>query len=459
MVIRWIFTASNLIMSIKEKKAAFLTLGCRVNQYETQCVREELLRSGFREVPFSEEADLYFINTCAVTGESVRKGKQMIRRALRNKERNPSALVCVCGCFPQGEGENELLSRADIVTGNTGKSRLSALILSESEKEISKRERIDLREDIAKPRPYENMSLCRSHNARAFVKIQDGCNSFCSYCFVPFVRGRVRSRSLAEVVKEVKTLSQNGYREVVLTGIETGSWGEDLKGEESLLDLVREVSGISGIERIRFGSLKPSVFTEEFCSSLSKIPKVLPHFHLSLQSGSSAVLKAMRRKYGREEEERAVDTIYRYFPDAGLSADLICGFPGEREEDFNDSLTLVQRAGLLHTHIFPFSPRKGTLAEKMEPKVSEEIKKERCAKLLSTAKEESLRFVKEREGKVYHVLCERIRDGFMLGYTENFIYTKTPVDENVCVGEIYPVKLGKDNSFSVETLTVSGEMA
>ncbi len=446
-------------MCINEKTAAFLTLGCRVNQYETQCIREELEKNGFREVPFDKEADVYVVNTCAVTAESVRKGRQMIRRALRMKEKNPSALLCVCGCFSQGTQEDELLASADIITGNTGKNRLASFIIVESGKSPENRERVDLREDISRVRSYEEMSLCRSHNARAFVKIEDGCNSFCSYCYVPLVRGRVRSRNLQDVKREVETLSANGYREIVLTGIETGSWGEDLEGDKTLLDLVKEVSLVKGVERIRFGSLKPSIFTEEFCKSLSEIPCVLPHFHLSLQSGSDNTLSAMGRRYTRREEEKAVSSIYRYFPDAGLSADLICGFPGETKADFEDTVSLVKSAGFLHTHIFPYSVRKGTRAEKMEPKVSEEEKKERCAKLLKIAKEESLRFAEKRTGKVYQVLCERIRDGFMLGYTENFIYTKTPVTGNVKVGDIYPVRLTDKTEFSVETLIVSGEMA
>ncbi len=441
------------------KKAAFITLGCRVNQYETQCVREELLKNGFVEASADENCDLYFINTCAVTGESVRKDRQMIRRVLRKKEENPDSVVCVCGCFPQGEeGETSLFSSVDVIAGNTKKSSLAKILLSLCDTPVSKRDKIDLREDISKVRTYEKMSLCRSHNARAFVKIQDGCNSFCSYCYVPLVRGRVRSRGIGDVFSEVKALSENGYREIVLTGIETGAWGEDFSEKMSLCDLVEKISEIDGVERIRFGSLKPSVFTEDFCLRLSKIKKVLPHFHLSLQSGSSRVLSLMGRRYDREEEERAIERIYHYFPDAGLSADLICGFPGETEEDFEETVSLVKWAKLLHTHIFPFSPRKGTRAEKMEPKVDEDVKKNRCAKLLEVAKEESISFAEKRNGKTYRILCERVRDGAMLGYTENFIYTKAQVFGEVRVGEIYEVTLSSEKAFSVETMTVFAQL-
>lgn len=438
------------------KKAAFLTLGCRVNQYETQVIAEALEPFGFAKAPFEETCDLYVINTCAVTGESERKGRQVLRRALRQKEKNPAAVVCVCGCFSQGV-EDPIFSEVDVVTGNTGKGSLAPLLAKLCDTPVNAREKMDLRKEISKVKEYEAMSLCRSHNARAFVKIQDGCNSFCTYCFVPYVRGRVRSRPADEIEKEVRRLAENGYREVVLTGIETGAYGQEKEGEGSLVSLVERLHSVEGIERIRFGSLKPSIFTEEFLSRLSALPKVMPYFHLSLQSGSDAVLSAMGRKYGRREEEEAIEAIYRYFPDAGLSADLIVGFPGEREEDFSESVSLVENSRLLHSHIFPFSPRKGTRAATFEDSVSPEEKKRRAAFLLEKAKASSEAFAKEREGKNYRVLCERIRDGFAFGYTENFIYTKTPVDPEIRVGEIFSVKLGSERSFSVETLTVSCE--
>ncbi len=441
------------------KKAAFLTLGCRVNQYETQCVREGLIALGFEEVSSEEDADLYFINTCAVTGESVRKGKQMLRRILRKKERNPHAVVCLCGCFPQGEKETLALPRGiDVLAGNTRKGQLAQILSDYCNTPAPARVPMDLREDISRPRAYDEMQLSRSHNARAFVKIQDGCNSFCTYCYVPLVRGRVRSRRAEDIFSEVARLQENGYGEVVLTGIETGAWGTDFSQPADLCDLVEELALRSGMERIRFGSLKPSLFTDDFCKRLSAIPAVMPHFHLSLQSGSSRILSLMGRKYDRAAEEEAVANIYRYFPDAGLSADLICGFPGETDEDFADSVSLVQKANLLHTHIFPFSPREGTKAALMKPQVPAEVKKERCARLLEIAKDGSAKFAHERVGKKYRVFCERVRDGAMLGYTENFIYTKTPVTDAVATGRCYDVILTDERTFSVETMIVSGKL-
>ena len=441
------------------KKAAFLTLGCRVNQYETQCIREGLLSLGFEEATVDDPCDLYVLNTCAVTGESVRKGKQLLRRVLRKKKENPETVVCLCGCFPQGEKEAlELFREVDVLAGNTRKGELASILAACCNTPAAQRIKLDLREDISRPRPYEPMRLCRSHNARAFVKIQDGCNSFCTYCYVPLVRGRVRSREAEDIFSEVERLQKNGYEEVVLTGIETGAWGTDFQSPASLCDLVEELSERCGIRRIRFGSLKPMLFDDAFCKRLSSIPSVLPHFHLSLQSGSSRILSLMGRKYDRTAEEEAIANIYRYFPDAGLSADVICGFPGETEEDFADSVSLVQQANLLHTHIFPFSPREGTRAALMEQTVSPEEKKKRCADLLKIAKESGTRFSEDRVGKRYRVLCERIRDGFMLGYTENFIYTRTPVPKDVQVGNCYDVTLTDERTFSVETMIVSGEL-
>ncbi len=440
------------------KKAAFLTLGCRVNQYETECVREGILSQGFTEGSVEEECDLYFLNTCAVTGESVRKGKQLLRRVLRKKEQNPEAVVCLCGCFPQGERENlDLFRNVDVLAGNTRKSELANLLVTYCNTPLSQRIPMDLREDISRPRAYEPMQLCRSHNARAFVKIQDGCNSFCTYCYVPLVRGRVRSRQAEDIFSEVERLRDNGYGEVVLTGIETGAWGTDFSTPADLCDLVETLAERTGVERIRFGSLKPSLFTDSFCRRLSAIPSVLPHFHLSLQSGSSHILSLMGRKYDRAVEEEAIGNIYRYFPDAGLSADLICGFPGERDEDFADTVSLVQKANLLHTHIFPFSPREGTKAAAMK-EVSAEVKKKRCAELLEVAKASGASFAEKRVGRRYRVFCERVRDGAMLGYTENFIYTKTPVKGDVTVGQCYDVILSEERTFSVETMIVSGKL-
>ncbi|MBP5288474.1 MAG: tRNA (N(6)-L-threonylcarbamoyladenosine(37)-C(2))-methylthiotransferase MtaB [Clostridia bacterium] len=440
-------------MSIKPGTCAFLTLGCRVNQYETQAIREKLLAAGFRERPFEEENDVYVINTCAVTGESARKSRQMIRRALRHKETNPAAIVCAAGCYTQGEGESpdDLLKRADLLFGNTEKAKIADAILRLWARRNEAHDHI---KDVGKEKKYEELTVSRSVNARAFLKIEDGCNSFCSYCYVPLVRGRVRSRPEEDVLAEAKRLCDSGYREIVLTGIETGAYGEDLGQPDALARLALKLALIPGIERIRFSSLKPTVFTESFCGALAGEKKIMPHFHLSLQSGSDAVLAAMRRRYGRREEEEAIDRVRRYFPDCGLSADLIVGFPGEKETDFLETDSLIHRAALLHTHIFPYSPRKGTLAASMPDQVVPAVKKERAARLLESAKRASRAFAEERTGRFYTVLCEKIVKGEAFGYTENFLYTRTPAGKTVRVGELFPVILGEKRSFSVETMTV-----
>jgi len=436
------------------KTVSFITLGCRVNQYETQSIREELFRMGYTEGEKWETSDLILINTCAVTGESVRKSKQMLRRALRQKEKNPATVLCICGCYSQGAEEETLFRNVDVIAGNTGKSKLARILNDCYETDPAERKQLDLREDISRIKKFEEMSLCRSHNVRSFVKIQDGCNSFCSYCYVPLVRGRVRSRDPENVRAEVIRLAENGYREVVLTGIETGAYGQGEEGKGDLCQLVEMLHGIDGIERLRFGSLKPTVFTEDFCRRLSVLPKVMPHFHLSLQSGSDRILSAMRRRYGRRDEEISVENIYRYFPDAGLSADLICGFPGESEGDFLETVSLVSFANLLHTHIFPFSPRQGTAAFQMKDDVSPEEKKRRCAELLEQSKISSSLYHEKRVGKTYRVLCEKIENGYAFGYTENFIHTKTKINTKPEIGGIFPIVLTNKREFSVETMTV-----
>ncbi len=440
-------------MSIEKKTCAFMTLGCRVNQYETQAIREKLLSAGFTEVPFDSPSDVYVVNTCAVTGESARKSRQMIRRALRHKEDDPGVIVCAAGCYTQGERDkpDELLSGLDLLFGNTEKSRIADAILSLLADRYAQRNHL---REIGGERVYEKIDVSGSVNARAFLKIEDGCNSFCSYCFVPLVRGRVRSRPAEDVMAEARRLCENGYREIVLTGIETGAYGEDLGYPEALAQLALDLAKTPGVARVRFSSLKPTVFTEAFCAALSQEKRIMPHFHLSLQSGSDAVLSAMRRRYGREEEEAAVARIRRYFPDAGLSADLIVGFPGETDADFNDSVSLVRSAGLLHTHIFPYSQRKGTTASLLPGQIKPEVKKERAAFLLNEAKLSSLRFASERVGKSYTVLCEKVEKGEAFGYTENFIYTRTPVERDVPTGELFPVELTASCDFSVETLIV-----
>lgn len=452
-------------MCIESKTFSLATLGCRLNQYETECIREALLHEGLREASEGEASDLYVINTCAVTAESERKSRQLLRRALRHKEEDPNVLICVCGCASQSEWNrapsDSVFSAADVICGNTQKSALATLLRRLVNTPAQERKPQDLREDISRVRDYEALRLADSRNARAFVKIEDGCDSFCAYCLVPFVRGRVRSRPTYEILSEVRRLAAAGFHEVVLTGIETGAYGKDLAGGEDLPSLAKKISAVQGIERIRFGSLKPTLFTRDFCTRLCAVPKVMPHFHLSLQSGSDRVLSAMGRGYGRKEEESAIDEIVRAFDDVALSADFICGFPGENDEDFAQTVSLLEYAHLLHAHIFPFSPRRGTRAEKLGDTVPPEVKNARCRTLLDVARTSSEMFAKARTGREYRVLCERVRDSFAFGYTENFIYTKTkvPAGTTLPVGTVFSAVLDEETSFSVETMTCLAHFA
>ena len=439
-------------------KLSAITLGCRVNQYETQAICEKLYSLGFERAANEEDADLYLINTCAVTAESVRKDRQTIRRILRIKQSRENAVICVCGCFPQGEEWNFESNGIDLIAGNSRKSEVAEILFDLCHQNPSDRRQIDLREDISLVRKFESLSVSGSRNARAFIKIEDGCNSFCSYCYVPLVRGRVRSRPLTEIVCEAQRLAANGYAEIVLVGIETGAYGNDFDDHTDLISLVTRLHDISNVKRIRFGSLKPTVFTDDFCSRLSELPKVMPHFHLSFQSGSDKVLSRMGRRYGRDEENRAIDCIRRYYPDVGLSADFICGFPGEKEEDFLQTESLVRYARLLHTHIFPYSPRKGTRAASFSDPVDEVVKRDRCARLSVAARECAIQFHKERIGRTARVLCEKIQNGVVSGYTEEFMYVNVP-DDNFRVGEIISLELTSKFHFTADMLISSAKKA
>ena len=333
------------------KKVGILTLGCRVNQYESDAIAELFVKRGVEITSFDERCDLRIINTCTVTAESDSKCRKLIRRAVRLRDED-GGRVAVIGCFPQGAREeyDELLM-ADFLSGNRNKLE----IVSHFD-EILSGKRLDLRRDLDGAE-YENMSIDSCKYVKAYLKIEDGCNNFCSYCYVPFVRGRVRSRAKSDVVAEVKRLVKSGYSEIILTGIETSSYGEDFDEDEPLVALVEEIAEIAPTLRLRFGSLHPTFFNEDRLKRLRASGIVMPHFHLSVQSASGSVLKKMGRGYGEDELYSAVEGIRKYFPDANLSCDMICGFPEESDEDFEKSLDFIRRAEILHTHIFPCSKR------------------------------------------------------------------------------------------------------
>ena len=417
------------------KKVALHNLGCKVNAYETEAMQEMLEKEGYEIVPFKEGADIYIINTCTVTNIADRKSRQMLHRA---RKMNPDAIVVAAGCYVQAQENehHELDSCIDIVIGNNKKQDLIQ-ILNEYESKCKTEEVID----INHTNEYENLNLSRTgEHTRAYIKVQDGCNQFCSYCIIPFARGRVRSRSLEDVVQEVTTLSENGYKEVVLTGIHLSSYGVDFEEQEAgkktdLLTLILAVHEIPGIERIRLGSLEPRIVTEEFAKTIAGLPKMCPHFHLSLQSGCDATLKRMNRRYTTDEYFEKCELLRKYFDHPALTTDVIVGFTGETEEEFEESKAFVDKVNFYETHIFKYSKREGTRAAVMENQVPEQIKAERSAQLIELGAKKQEAYEKEMVGKDVEILVEEPAqiDGkeVQVGHTKEYIKVALESDENL----------------------------
>lgn len=381
-----------------KKKAALHNLGCKVNAYETEAMQELLEQNGYEIVPFKEGADVYIINTCTVTNIADRKSRQMLHKA---RKMNPDAVVVATGCYVQARGE-DIDPCVDIVVGNNKKKDLIA-ILDEyyNAQHKVKKELLDINHE----KEYEEMQV--THTAeytRAYIKVQDGCNQFCSYCIIPYARGRVRSRNLEHVLEEVRTLAASGYKEVVLTGIHLSSYGIDTG--ESLLELIQKVHEIDGIKRIRLGSLEPRIITEEFASSIAVLPKMCPHFHLSLQSGCNATLKRMNRRYSAEEYMEKCDLLRKYFHNPALTTDVIVGFPMETEEDFEDSYEFVKNIHFYETHIFKYSRRQGTKAAAMDGQLTEAVKAQRSEKMLKLHEIRAKEYETAMIGRTLELLLE-----------------------------------------------------
>lgn len=417
------------------KKVALHNLGCKVNAYETEAMQEMLEKEGYEIVPFKEGADIYIINTCTVTNIADRKSRQMLHRA---RKMNPDAIVVAAGCYVQAQENehHELDSCIDIVIGNNKKQDLIQ-ILDEYESKCKTEKVID----INHTNEYENLNLSRTgEHTRAYIKVQDGCDQFCSYCIIPFARGRVRSRSLEDVVQEVTTLSGNGYKEVVLTGIHLSSYGVDFEEQEArkktdLLTLILAVHEIPGIERIRLGSLEPRIITEEFAKTIAGLPKMCPHFHLSLQSGCDATLKRMNRRYTTGEYYEKCELLRKYFDHPALTTDVIVGFPGETEEEFEESKAFVDKVNFYETHIFKYSKREGTRAAVMENQVPEQIKAERSAQLIELGAKKQEAYEKEMVGKDVEILVEEPAQingkEVQVGHTKEYIKVALESDENL----------------------------
>ena len=411
------------------KKVALHNLGCKVNAYEMEAMQQLLEENGYTIVPFEEKADIYIVNTCTVTNMADRKSRQMLHRA---KKRNPDAVIVAAGCYVQEKG-NQADGCIDIIVGNNKKKDIAA-ILDQYERE-KKEEVFDIRLDINHAHEYEELSLAHTaEHTRAYIKIQDGCNQFCTYCIIPFARGRIRSRSQENVMGEVMRLAENGYKEVVLTGIHLSSYGMDFDGEKDcLLSLIMQIHEIRGIERIRLGSLEPRVITEEFVKRLSALEKVCPHFHLSLQSGCDATLRRMNRRYSPEEYYEKCSLLRKYFKNPALTTDIIVGFPGEREEEFKQSKAFVDKVGFYETHVFKYSRREGTKAAAMDGQIPEEIKTKRSNELLALNARKQEAFEKTFIGTVKEVLIEETEeceDGiYGIGHTREYVKIRQKLDK------------------------------
>lgn len=412
------------------KKAALHNLGCKVNAYETEAMQHLLEEAGYEIVPFTQKADVYVINTCSVTNMADRKSRQMLHKAKKN---NPDSIVVATGCYVQ-TSEKEVLNdlSVDIVIGNDRKHDLVRLLEEYSLDSVN-----DTVDDINDGKhDFEELFIDQTkEHTRAFIKVQDGCNQFCSYCIIPYARGRVRSRRFENVIAEVERLAANGFKEVVLTGIHLSSYGVDFEEATGLLELIQAVNAVKGIERIRLGSLEPKIVTEHFASELSKLDKICPHFHLSLQSGCDATLKRMNRKYTTKEYERGCELLRKYFVHPAITTDVIVGFPGETEEEFEQTKAYLEHIHFYEMHIFKYSKRKGTRAAVMPDQIDEQIKAVRSEKLIALGHDMSKEFRKFYIGKNEEVLFEEkavICDKeYFVGYTKEYVKVAKKTDENL----------------------------
>lgn len=431
----------------KRLSAAVVTLGCRVNQYESDAISEILLGEGFEIVSLEEGSDVVVINTCAVTGESERKSRQLIRKAVGA---NPAAAIIVTGCYAQIQKNMvSSIEGVDYVCGNGNKNKIP-----EVAKELVSQKRTETKINVTDimTEKYDGFSIKTPSRLRSYVKIEDGCNNRCSYCVIPTARGKVRSKKEEDIINEVSALSKAGCREVILTGIETASYGLDFKRDPEdkvpLAGLLEKIDAL-GIERIGLGSLEPNIMSAEFTDRISKLPHILPHFHLSIQSGSSSVLGRMRRKYNAQMALAGINRLKEAIPDVTLSADIIVGFPGESEEEFFETVEFIKRVEFLHLHIFPYSPRPGTDAASMDNQIPSEIKRSRLkylSEVQEKIKEDLLsRYVKEHADKPAFVLVEKRENDVSSGHSEHYVEVSFE-DKDGAVGQIKKVTLNRQES-------------
>ena len=425
-------------------KVAFYTLGCKVNQYETDIMIKEFMDKGYEVVKFTEKANIYVINSCSVTNMSTRKTRQYLSRA-----KNMGGIVVLVGCYAESIKEEDGIKNVDLVLGNEEKKEVVKYVekyleennIKFSDSKIENNKAKYVIGDISKVKKYiQKEKLEKGINIRESIKIEDGCNNFCSYCIIPYLRGRVRSRSLEDIKDEVTSLVKNGVREVVLVGIEIASYGKDLDENIDLVDVVETISKIDGLNRVRLGSLEPRILTDDNIIKLSKIEKLCPHFHISVQSIDNGVLSRMNRHYTREFLFDRVSMLKKYFLHPAITCDIIVGFPGETDEEFSNTIDGVKRIGFYELHVFKYSKRKWTRAAKMENQVDGNISAKRSEELISIGNELKDKYMNEYLGKTLDVLFESYDNGYLYGYTPNYIKVKVKGDESLW-GKQVPVKL------------------
>lgn len=402
----------------RKKTVSFYTLGCKVNQYETEAISSMFEQNGYEVVSFDENSDVYIINTCTVTNLSDRKSRQAIRKA---KKLNRDSIVAVMGCYAQISSEEILkIPGVNLVMGTKDRTKIIEYVSRVEAGEC----RINAVDNIMTSRQFEELKVnTYKERTRAYLKIQEGCSQYCSYCIIPYARGPIRSRKPEDVIEEVMELSQNGFSEIVLTGIHLASYGKELKNT-SLLDIIQELDKIEGIRRIRLGSIEPTTITEEFVAAAQKLPKLCPHYHLSLQSGCDNTLKSMNRKYTAEQYRNSVRLLKKHIPQVAITTDIMVGFPGETEEDFNASLDFAKEMGFSKIHVFKYSARKGTPAAEYKNQVEPEVKEARSEQMLSLSDQLEIKYLEQYIGKEMEVLYEQeLQDkrGYIEGLTGNYI--------------------------------------
>ena len=404
------------------KTVAFCTLGCKVNQYETNAMMQKMIEAGYKVVDFETKADIYIINTCTVTNMADKKSRQMLRRV---KEINPEAILVAVGCYAQVAKEKlEQIPEIDLILGINEKNDIVKYV-----EQASKNTYVS---DVLHQTEFLDFGdVTYTEKTRAVIKVQDGCDRFCSYCIIPYARGRVRSRKPESVIKEITDVAKEGIKEVVITGIHIASYGKDFNTEYRLIDLLEEIQKVDGIQRIRLGSLEPTLITEEFVTRLKKLSKICDHFHLSLQSGCNETLKRMNRKYTTDQFRHVVELLRNAYPEVHLTTDVIVGFPGETEEEFNKTYEFLKEIKFYKMHVFKYSPRSGTVAAKMPNQIDGNIKEERSNKLIELSDENEKEYNQKYIGKEVEVLLEEREGEYLKGHTTNYMVVKMKTNENL----------------------------